>query len=204
MSRIEFVRKAPLDRQILGAEPGERRCGACQVCCEVKAITTELNKPQWSLCPHQCTAGCEIYDRRPMDCQDYSCEWLNGLFSEEDRPDRSGLLIDVVNEPGLANATVQLFRIERPLMARIPGPGRSVAVEMPVVTSIREAKENALARRRNLARLEALAHWRPIVIARYRAEVDGGPALLRYGTRQVEAVVEPTPEGGCLLSVLGQ
>ena len=88
----------------------ERKCGDCIVCCVYLNIDVpELKKKALSHCPHvQAHAdevvgesvcfsgkGCTIYEKRPPDpCRGYRCEWLDGHGAEEDRPDRSGVLVD--------------------------------------------------------------------------------------------------------------
>jgi len=72
-----------------------RKCDECQVCCVVKAIK-EIKKPAFTICNHQCSLGCAIYESRPVSCAAYSCSWLSGMLPDNWRPDISGILIDVV------------------------------------------------------------------------------------------------------------
>jgi hypothetical protein len=53
---------------------------------------TDLGKPSRTPCPHQCEAGCGIYQKRPEQCQGFACAWLKGKFYEGDRPDRIGVM----------------------------------------------------------------------------------------------------------------
>ena len=41
--------------------------------------------------------NCSIYDTRPEVCKRYQCAWLQGLFPENLRPDKSKVLISVEN-----------------------------------------------------------------------------------------------------------
>ena len=76
-----------------------RACGSCTACCTVKRIV-ELALPQWTRCPHECAAGCNVYAARPPTCRAYNCSWLLGDIpgDERQRPDRLGLIFDVVDE----------------------------------------------------------------------------------------------------------
>jgi hypothetical protein len=73
-----------------------RSCGDCQACCTVVGVQ-ELDKPQWTRCPHQCQSGCAIYEARPRSCRGYSCLWAAGLLNgdEQQRPDRIGIILDL-------------------------------------------------------------------------------------------------------------
>lgn len=88
-----------LDR-FIGALHGVtgRTCGDCQMCCTTFPIHA-LEKPAFTRCPNQCEAGCSIYNNRPVECRQFVCMWLNGIFDERDRPDRLGVLFDIMTEP---------------------------------------------------------------------------------------------------------
>ncbi len=70
-----------------------RHCDDCSACCTVMAVH-ELEKSNWSGCPHVCSGGCSIYEQRPGSCRTFDCLWLQGLLSDrqEHRPDRLGLV----------------------------------------------------------------------------------------------------------------
>ena len=53
----------------------------------------ELGKPQGKPCFFICAEGCSAYNVRPSFCQSFKCEWLKGRFEEEDRPDKSGVVL---------------------------------------------------------------------------------------------------------------
>jgi len=77
---------------------GHRRCGDCTLCCTLVPIKS-MRKPAGVKCQHQCHKGCRIYDRRPLDCQLWSCGWLLGMDTEDmRRPDRVGYVIDLLPE----------------------------------------------------------------------------------------------------------
>jgi Fe-S-cluster containining protein len=44
-------------------------------------------------CRHQCRKGCGIYERRPISCKAFACQWLLGMDTGQ-RPDRSHLVVD--------------------------------------------------------------------------------------------------------------
>ena len=71
-----------------------RTCGDCKLCCYL-VPTPEIDLPANTHCRHECGKGCAIYERRPMSCQMWSCQWLLG----EDvgpRPDRCGYVVDMM------------------------------------------------------------------------------------------------------------
>ena len=68
-----------------------RKCGSCTACCHYLGIKEIGVTP----CPHEKCSSCEIYDKRPKTCRDYNCLWLQGFGDEVDRPDKSGVLIDM-------------------------------------------------------------------------------------------------------------
>ena len=89
----------------------KRSCGECVACCVYLKIS-ELNKPGLTPCQHlkeltgehTCSTegGCSVYEDKPTVCRDYRCLWLNGHGAEEDRPDKSGLLMDTIHQVGNA------------------------------------------------------------------------------------------------------
>src|SRR5438128_2317660 len=72
-----------------------RECGKCQACCTVLGIK-ELNKPNHTVCSHQCDSGCDIYENRPDTCRGYACLWQLGILEgdERRRPDKLGVIFD--------------------------------------------------------------------------------------------------------------
>ena len=93
-----------------------RTCGDCIVCCVYLRIR-QLDKPPMRHCKHvdadipevpgesvcYTGKGCTIYEDRPDEpCKGYRCEWINGHGADEDRPDRSGILIDRTKDIGNA------------------------------------------------------------------------------------------------------
>ncbi|MGZ3280937.1 MAG: hypothetical protein ACXU8V_22720, partial [Caulobacteraceae bacterium] len=94
----------------------DRACGECSVCCTVKPINTpELSKAPGIACGHcLATGGCGIYETRFPVCREYRCAWKTlGWVPEQLRPDRSGVLIDIVDSTGPGReleATLLAFR----------------------------------------------------------------------------------------------
>lgn len=85
----------------LSEDPGRqsraagRRCGSCSVCCSVLRVD-ELSKPAGRDCAHQrAEGGCAIHDSRPPVCRGYHCLWLQGGLEDEERPDRTGGVVDL-------------------------------------------------------------------------------------------------------------
>jgi hypothetical protein len=94
-----------------------RTCGDCIVCCVyLKIDVPELTKPGMRHCPHveadepevvgervcYTGTGCKMHGAHPEVCKGYTCAWLRGHGTEEDRPDRCGVLMD--NLKGVENA----------------------------------------------------------------------------------------------------
>lgn len=93
--------------QILAAygsgQSPNRKCGGCTECCHTFQIKA-VQKPPDCDCEHQVRGtGCRVYENRPEECSSYACLWLIGWGTEEDRPDRSGVLLslgpDSLNRP---------------------------------------------------------------------------------------------------------
>ena len=53
--------------------------------------------PARTPCRHLCgsAGGCSIYANRPGLCAEYRCAWLDGAGLGKDRPDRSGVLVEL-------------------------------------------------------------------------------------------------------------
>lgn len=116
----------PTMRIVMGPRP-ERACGSCSLCCKlmpmradssghafgtaaemIKAgmaeprdfdgMLPEWHKPAGEPCTYQRHGkGCAIYARRPFACRTWSCRWLTGEdTADQRRPDRSRIVIDMV------------------------------------------------------------------------------------------------------------
>lgn len=70
-------------------------CGGCTECCRAMAIP-EIDKPEFSRCPHQEPQGCGIYTERPAPCVSFKCgyitRWLD-KYGGEARPDRCKVIV---------------------------------------------------------------------------------------------------------------
>ncbi len=76
-----------------------RQCDGCTACCTALAVA-ELNKPRYQRCAHLGdTGGCNNYAQRPGACRDYRCLWLEGHLTENDRPDRLGVIFTATADP---------------------------------------------------------------------------------------------------------
>lgn len=76
----------------------ERSCGSCTACCTVLGVQS-LGKPPRTRCRFETVSdGCSAYDARPEDCRRYNCLWIQGLFADGDRPDKTGILIMLATE----------------------------------------------------------------------------------------------------------
>lgn len=89
-----------------------RTCGSCTACCKALEVV-ELTKPPGKWCLH-CSIGkgCAIYAERPPSCRDFRCEWLKGLGEEQDRPDRTKVILDYIKlSEGLPGGVFQLWEV---------------------------------------------------------------------------------------------
>lgn len=77
----------------------DRVCGTCTLCC-TSAVVEAFDKPSGVTCEHVCMTGCAIYPKRPHACAVYSCSWLEGLFEEEHRPDKTGVVFECATMEG--------------------------------------------------------------------------------------------------------
>lgn len=103
----------------------DRRCGDCTACCTALGVPT-LDKPAFSACSHlrSCPAGCAIYASRPAECASFRCGWLDGVGSNADRPDRSGVILSATDSRSLGISYVQAHEV-RPGAAET-GRGRAL------------------------------------------------------------------------------
>lgn len=86
-----------------------RECGGCTVCCYIGGVP-ELKKPPHHACPHVTAKGCGIYGQkiRPKTCNTFRCAWLRGIGSEDDRPDKSGVMLATHGTPrGLVGFAIE-------------------------------------------------------------------------------------------------
>lgn len=75
-----------------------RSCGPCRACCTIKGVDDlDPPKPANTPCASLCARGCSRYATRPESCRTYLCAWRLGLGGSEARPDRSGVVVDLVS-----------------------------------------------------------------------------------------------------------
>lgn len=71
-----------------------RECKNCSACCDALAVS-ELQKDVFTPCVHQCkSGGCSIYPTRPATCKAWTCGYLQGIGSDDERPDQTGVVLD--------------------------------------------------------------------------------------------------------------
>jgi hypothetical protein len=88
---------------LIQADKGEtpNPCGSCTVCCTVLSIDDgDFHKPSFTPCSHICEQGCDIYSSKPSICTGFYCMYavLADFFRDDDRPDKSGIVI-AINHP---------------------------------------------------------------------------------------------------------
>lgn len=102
----------------------KRECGPCTACCTTHLVR-ELKKPAQTLCKHVDERGfsCSIYEQRPQSCRDYSCWWLAEarpdinrntryrVLLPSDRPDLSGIVVDIGKMNGVGDLPQDVFVI---------------------------------------------------------------------------------------------
>jgi hypothetical protein len=149
---------------------GQRECGGCRVCCKSPEIPL-FGKPADTWCTHAIvgggeTGGCRIYSQRPHGCAEFRCGWLMGLGSEQDRPDKLGVMWQFTTDS--SGARVVAFVEYR------PGALESARV-----------KDHLTLWR---------APGRPPVFTRRVGEAQFKPVPLTIGGRGPRALSEPDPQ----------
>ena len=76
-----------------------RTCSSCDVCCVVAAVP-EIDKPPLEPCPllrPSPDGCCSVVGEsgRPSICRSFRCAWLEGVGTDDDRPDRIGAMFSV-------------------------------------------------------------------------------------------------------------
>jgi uncharacterized protein len=83
-------------------------CGTCTMCCKIMGVPDMEPEPKQAhkWCQHCLIGkGCGIYDARPSSCREFECLWLKdtrGIFKPEDRPDKTGVVLQVVAQGVIA------------------------------------------------------------------------------------------------------
>jgi hypothetical protein len=116
----DVIAERPASRD---AEAYQRACGSCSLCCRVLGVA-ELDKPEGAWCQH-CTksAGCAIFGQaeRPLPCRTWTCAWLDGAGTPDDRPDRSGWIVDEHQQTADDGTTrIRIFVVRRVKPRRMP------------------------------------------------------------------------------------
>ena len=100
----------------------KRSCGPCTLCCTLQGVKEGLSAPKLPGVPCEHLAacgGCSIYERRPIECALFACEWLDGMGQSLDRPDRLGVMFET-------QETTTRFILAR---SRTPGQTRKARVK---------------------------------------------------------------------------
>lgn len=180
------------------------------MCCTVLRVDP-LRKLGGVPCAALGARGCTIYARRPAICRAYRCLWLQGQLELEDRPDRLGAVLDLVEEggvsrlaireavPGATDASPRLAaiaaRYREAMPVRVTRPADALAGDGPVRTLLARGEElvvtgDVVVRLRDGIPLEsARAPWleraaRRLRLAWQRWRIRGygdGAAALRRG-----------------------
>lgn len=73
-----------------------RSCGECTLCCFTHGVKSEgeILTRFYEWCRHcHIGAGCAIYADRPLACARWKCAWLEGEGAEDDRPDKTSIVL---------------------------------------------------------------------------------------------------------------
>ncbi|HEX4693098.1 YkgJ family cysteine cluster protein [Sphingomonas sp.] len=106
-----MVAAISFEENVFGPLVPGRECGACTACCfEITIDHPMLAKPPRTLCSNCRADGCSIYANRPGDCRSWFCLWRRVAdLPDHLRPDKSGLLASVVENPGAENPLARLY-----------------------------------------------------------------------------------------------
>jgi hypothetical protein len=76
-----------------------RKCDECTACCQgwLEGEAYGCKFGQGKACPFLTVLNCSIHSCRPEVCKNFYCGWLQELFPEWMRPDKSKVLISVEN-----------------------------------------------------------------------------------------------------------
>ena len=113
----------------MAIENSKRTCGTCTMCCKLLAVP-ELKKPEGIWCDGCAIGvGCRIYNHKPQACTEFECLWLKGYGEDNERPDKTKIVITVQadgetltffeDRPGLTRKRYQ-ERLEHVLTSGIP------------------------------------------------------------------------------------
>jgi hypothetical protein len=83
-------------RRSLPVATQTRPCDGCTECCSVFGVD-EIEKDPWIPCDQLSHEGCSIYETRPKQCRGFHCLWQSGVGTQDDRPDRLGVIYAATN-----------------------------------------------------------------------------------------------------------
>lgn len=110
MTRNDRRRLKVFLEQTLDSALATRVCGECTACCTAMAIA-ELNKPCFVPCTHVTEHGCSIYSDRPPSCRAFVCAWRAGIGTDDQRPDRLGIVLSFAEANHPAHPAVFVHEI---------------------------------------------------------------------------------------------
>lgn len=78
-----------------------RDCGDCHACCDGHLIGEVYGHSfgHGKKCFYFIQEKCTIYEQRPEMCRKYQCAWTQNLLPEWMKPNKTGLLVSVEDEP---------------------------------------------------------------------------------------------------------
>jgi hypothetical protein len=113
----------------------KKTCGTCTACCSTVPVE-EIGLPAFTRCPKLrsvvfAAPGCSIYPDRPNSCETWSCHWLKDDWPDDLRPDRCGVVVDIIPDLIRVNGT------EMPALQIWALPGYEMAfTEQPVMAIV--------------------------------------------------------------------
>lgn len=96
-----------------------RACGDCHACCVVPEIE-HLGKPARVPCRHLCDEGCRVYVERGEVCRSFRCLWLEGAMGAGNRPDKLGVMFNLIELDAITPAIVATEVLPGALQQGIP------------------------------------------------------------------------------------
>jgi hypothetical protein len=102
-------------------------------CC-TRLTVESLGKPAGIRCPHA-HRGCAIHPTKPEECRTFACAWLLGLGGDGDRPDQSGILLDLVWQDQ-RHVTLRVISGDGPGVVRLCGEAIARLADGGVTTTI--------------------------------------------------------------------
>ncbi len=136
-------RTSKIQKQI-DANIVKNECGECQACCTLLGVP-EIDKAPGTKCANLCDKGCSTYDIRPKSCRDFVCLWTMCMLPLGDRPDKSGVVVDLSHPDSEYGRQILVAREARDgALENIMGILQQLASEGHVILLIKQGEPRRL------------------------------------------------------------